>query len=480
MTNRRDFLKTVAAGAVVAAWPARSWTLPSHADAWFSPAVDPAEAWREVPRILARITPPVFPARDFAVTNFGARGDNRSDNTDAFRAAIGACTAAGGGRVVVPAGEFITGAIELKSNVNLHLDEKAVIRFTRDIGKYPIVFTRWEGVECMNFSPFIYAFEQENLGITGGGTIDGNCDCEHWWPWKGRTNCGWKEGDVNQEADRNHLFDMTERGVPVRDRVFGPGHFLRPMFIQPYRSKNILIEGVRLLNSPMWQVHPVLCTNVTVKDLNIKSDGPNTDGCDPESCTDVLIKNCDFDTGDDCIAINSGRNADGRRVNVPSQNIVIQGCHMKNGHGGITVGSEISGGVRNVFAEDCRLDSPELDYAVRVKNNALRGGLLEKIFVRNLEVGQVARAVVTVDFHYEEGDKGPFTPVLRDMVIENVRARKAQRAMDLQGFPNAPIRDISFVNCTFDGVEKESVVEYVEGMTMRNVTINGKAADVPR
>lgn len=477
MATRRDFLKGLIAGAVVTAWPPPVWarSLPGWPE--FDGAITSAEAWREVPRILARITPPVFPARDFDITKFGAVGDNRTDNTDALRKAIAACTQAGGGRVIVPAGEFITGAIDLKSNVNLHLDDRAVVRFTRDESKYPVVFTRWEGMECMNFSPFIYAFEQENIGITGAGTIDGYCDCEHWWPWKGRTNCGWKTGDPEQLPDRNNLLDMVERGVPVKDRVFGPGHYLRPQFIQPYRSKNVVIEGVRLVNAPMWQVHPVLCTNVTVKDLYIKSDGPNTDGCDPESCTDVLIKDCYFDTGDDCIAIKAGRNADGRRLNVPSQNIVIQGCRMKNGHGGITLGSECSGGIKNVFAEECRLDSPELDFAVRLKNNAMRGGVLENVFVRNLDVGQVARAVVTIDFYYEEADKGKFTPVARNVNIEKVKSQKAQWALYLRGFKSAPIRDITLVDCEFNGVEKTSVLEYVEGMKIDNVRVNGSVVE---
>ncbi|MHB8755826.1 MAG: glycoside hydrolase family 28 protein [Candidatus Acidiferrales bacterium] len=166
----------------------------------------------------------------------------------------------------------------------------------------------------MNFSPFIYAFEQENIAITGRGTIDGNSSCQHWWPWKGSRTCGWQQGDPDQSKDRNLLHEMGEKGVPVSSRVFGEGHYLRPQFIQPYRCKNVLIEGVTLLNSPMWQVNPVLCTNVTVQGLTISSFGPNTDGCDPESCADVLIKNCFFNTGDDCIAIKSGRNADGRRV----------------------------------------------------------------------------------------------------------------------------------------------------------------------
>lgn len=467
MTTRREFLKTIAAGAAIGACPLPRWV----------DAQTRNDPWQEVPRILARIRPPVFAARDFDITKHGAVGDNTRDNTAAFRDAITACHRAGGGHVVVPPGEFLTGAIELKSGVNLHVSSGATVRFTRDTGKYPLVFTRWEGMELMNFSPFIYAFEQENIAVTGAGTIDGNCDCAHWWPWKGRTNCGWKQGDPNQDSDRNALVDMVERGTPVAERVFGPGHFLRPMFFQPYRCANVLIEAVRLLNAPMWQVHPVLCRNVIVKDLYIKSDGPNTDGCDPESCSDVLITNCSFDTGDDCIAIKAGRNADGRRVKVPSENIVIQRCRMKNGHGGITVGSEASAGVRNVFAESCQLDSPQLDIAVRIKNNAMRGSVIENIFARNLQIGQVAQAALAIDFSYEEGAKGGFTPVVRNVVLENVTTTKAEYALYLRGFASAPIRDISIIDCDFGGVAKGNLLEHVEGLSLRDVRINGKVID---
>jgi polygalacturonase len=266
---------------------------------------------------------------------------------------------------------------------------------------------------------------------------------------------------------------MGEKDVPPRGRMFGPGHYLRPMFIEPYGCRNVLIEGVTLLNSPMWHLHPVLCTNVTVTGLHINSSGPNTDGCNPESCTDVLIRNCDFNTGDDCIAIKSGRNADGRRLATPSQNIVIQGCHMRNGHGGVTIGSEDSGGVRNVFAENCRMDSPKLDFAVRIKDNAMRGGLVENIYVRNIDVGQVANAAVTIDFYYEEAEAGPFTPIVRHVEIRNLKSSKAKYALYLRGFRNAPIRDISLIDCRFDNVQEANVVENVMNIDVRNVRING-------
>jgi len=468
MKSRREFLKTTIIGGA-AALASRGALARSFAE---SAAEDP---WQAVPGILARIQPPQFPAHDFELAKFGAVGDNKTDNTAAIAQAIAACAQAGGGRVVVPQGEFVTGAIHLRSNVNLHLNEGATLRFTRDTSKYPIVLTRFEGVELMNFSPLIYAFEQQNIAVTGSGTIDGNADAGHWWAWKAPTRSRPnKDGKPN---DRDTLFQMAETGVPVNQRIFGDGHYLRPNFFQPYRCQNVLIEGITLLNSPMWQVHPVLSTNVTVRKLSINADGPNTDGCDPESCRDVLIEDCTFNTGDDCIAIKSGRNGDGRRVHASTENVVIRGCHMKNGHGGVTIGSEISGGVRNVFAENCRMDSPRLDIAVRLKNNAMRGGVLENIHVLDITVGQVANAALAIDFFYEEGKAGKFTPVVRNVSLRKVTTEKAKYALYLRGFENAPIRGVELADCEFNGVAEPSVVENVKEIALRNVRINGKAID---
>jgi polygalacturonase len=282
----------------------------------------------------------------------------------------------------------------------------------------------------------------------------------------------------HQRPDRNSLLAMAEKGVPVRERIFGEGHYLRPQFIQPYRCQNVLIDGVTIQNSPMWEIHPVRCRNVTVQDVRINSHGPNNDGCNPESCTDVLIKDSYFDTGDDCIAIKSGRNADGRRLKAPTENVIVEDCLMKDGHGGITVGSEISGGVRNVFAQNCRLDSPNLDHALRVKNNAMRGGLLENLHFRNIEVGQVAHAVITIDFNYEEGAKGAFTPVVRDYTVDRLHSNKSKHALDVQGLANAPIINLRLTNCTFDNVAEGSIVKNVKDATLDNVKINGKTIDV--
>jgi polygalacturonase len=477
MTNRREFMKglLIATGAVATSsiW---SGNLTSELVAnALRPSSASDSAWAQLPAILRRIKPPVFPKRDFLVTRFGAAGDGVKDCTSAFARAIAACNKAGGGRVLVPKGAFLTGPIHLKSNVNLHVSSGATIKFSQDPAKYlPVVFSRWEGTELMNYSPFIYAFEQSNIAITGPGTLDGQSNNQAWWPWNGRAQYGWKEGEPNQRKDRAALAEMAERGVPVAERVFGEGHYLRPQFIQPYRCQNVLIEGVTITNSPMWEIHPVLSTNVTVRRVKISSHGPNNDGCDPESCTDVLIKDCFFDTGDDCIAIKSGRNADGRRLHAPSQNIVVQGCEMKDGHGGITIGSEISGGVRNVFGENCRMNSPNLDHALRVKNNAMRGGLLENLYFRNINVGQVAHAAITVDFNYEEGEKGKFVPVVRNFVVNNLQSGKSKHALDVQGFKSAPIYDLRLEDCTFANVESGSIVKNVKNLVLQNVRINGQ------
>lgn len=425
-----------------------------------------AIGWETMPGILDRIRPPKFPARDFKITDYGAQPS--VDSTEAIRQAIEACHAAGGGRVVVPPGSFLTGAIHLKSHVNLHISEGATLKFSSDPAKYlPVVYTRFEGTECMNYSPLIYAFEQQNIAVTGRGVLDGSASDENWWGWARR-----RAGSPAQAAgDIRKLRDMGDRGVPVKERIFGEGHYLRPSFIQPYRSRNILIEGIRIINSPMWEIHPVLSSNVTVRGVTVVTHGPNNDGCNPESSRDVLIEDCVFDTGDDCIAIKSGRDNDGRRVGVPSENIIVRNCTMKDGHGGVVIGSEISGGARNVFIENCRMDSPNLDRALRFKSNALRGGIIENVFMRNVQVGRVAEAVLTIDFLYDTGDKGPHRPVLRNVLIENVTSTSSPRVMWVVGFPGAVIEDVRFQNCTFRGIEATEVMHHAGSVSFKNVNI---------
>jgi polygalacturonase len=430
--------------------------------------------WDAVPKILEKIKPPVFPEHDFFVTDYGAVGDGETDCTGSIGRAVDACHSSGGGRVIVPEGTFLTGAVHLKSRVNLHLQKNAVLLFSRDTRKYlPPVFTRFEGIECMNYSPLIYAYGQKNLAVTGEGTLDGQADSTHWWPWAGKPDYGWGPGDPDPRKDRQQLFQMAEEGVPVAERVFGEGRHLRVNFIQFYKCKNILIDGVTIRRSPMWEIHPVLCENVTVQNVRVDSHGPNNDGCDPESCRNVLIQNCYFDTGDDCIAVKSGRNGDGRRVGRPSENIIVRDCTMKDGHGGVVIGSEISGSCRNVFVENCVMDSPNLERALRIKTNSRRGGVVENIFMRDVRVGEVSDAVIGIYFNYEEGDVGPHTPIVRNIQVVRVTSRKSVYALSLDGYERSPISNVLLEDCTFDGVQKGTLLKHVSGLVMKNVRING-------
>jgi polygalacturonase len=429
-------------------------------------------SWKTADEIVARVQAPVFPDRDFRVTAFGAFADGTTDNTDAFRMAIDSCSSAGGGRVVVPPGTYIVGRIYLKSNVNLVVLKGATLQFSDDPSGYlPPVYTRWEGVEAMSYSSLIYAYGEKNIAITGEGVLDGQG--ESWWSWKGNKEYGWKPGMPRQHEARAKLWEMADAGVPVEQRIMGDGSYLRPNFFQPYRCTDVHVSGVTFKDSPMWFLHPVLSERVLVENVTVEGLGPNNDGCNPESCRDVVIQGCTFDTGDDCIAIKSGRNADGRRVNVPSENIVIRNCRMKEGHGGVVVGSEVSGGVRNVFVEDCVMDSPRLDRALRFKTNSVRGGTIENIFARRITVGQVAEAVVKVDFFYEEGDAGSHTPVMRNLRVEDLTAQKGEFAFWIKGYERSKITGLHFSRCRFEGMAKPNVLEHVADIHFDDVTING-------
>ncbi len=435
--------------------------------------------WKELDNILSNIKPPSFQSKDFNVLNYGAVADGKTLCTQAFKNAIEACSKSGGGRVVVPEGEFLTGAIHLKNNVNLYLAKKAIVKFSTDPKDYlPVVFTRWEGVECMNYSPLIYAYEQENIAVTGEGILDGCGQSENWWSWKGKKEYGWVKGMPGQKEARDKLFEMGEKNVSVEKRIFGEGSYLRPSFFQPYKCKNILVEGVTFKDSPMWFLNPVLCSNVTIKNVTVEGLGPNNDGCDPECCKDVLIDNCFFNNGDDCIAIKSGRNNDGRRINIPSENIIIRNCTMKEGHGGVVIGSEISGGVKNVFVDNCKMDSPNLDRAIRLKTNSIRGGVIENLFVKDVTVGQVKEAAIHINYFYEEGDKGEFTPVIRNIFVENMKCEKSSYAIWIKAYDRSPVQNLFLKDCSFNGVENENVMESVKNIRFTNVKINNKEITV--
>jgi polygalacturonase len=456
ITRRAAIREAFAAGAGFALWSCCSASPIGQRTTTNGQRTTNGDPWGAVEDILARITPPRIPRRDFDLAAYG--GD--------IQKAIDACAWAGGGRVVVPAGEHASGPLRLARRVELHVARGATIHFSNDPERYPLVLTRWEGIELMNYAPLIYAFECEDVAITGEGTLDGGADETHWWPWKGSI-----DHPGAQIADRDRLRKQAEDGVPVAERVYGAGHSLRPSFIEPYRCRNVLIEGVTIVNSPFWCTHPTLCTNVIVRGIKVNSHGPNNDGCDPESCRDVLIEDCLFDAGDDCIALKSGRNADGRRLNVPVENVVIRRCEMRAGHGGITVGSETSGGARNIFAEQCKLDSPELERGLRLKTNTLRGGTIENVFVRDITIGNVKLAPIEIDLRYDPPEAGAFVPVVRNVRVERMTSAKSRHGLYIHGLPAAQVHGIVVRDSAFRGVAEGNVIEGTVDLTLTGVTI---------
>jgi polygalacturonase len=426
----------------------------------------------EMAQIRKQIKAPTFAAREFLVTKYGAVGDGKTLNTAAFKTAIEACNKSGGGRVIVPLGNFLTGAIYLKSNVELHLADSAKISFSVNPKDYPIVFTRWEGMELMNYSSLIYAYGEQNIAITGHGTLDGKASYENWWSWNAAR-------PAKQSKARDLLHEMNHQKKNPKTRIFGDSNFLRPNFIQPYNCKNILIANVKIVGSPMWNVNPVLCENVTINGLTIIAHGPNTDGVDPESCKNVLIKNCYFDTGDDCIAIKSGRDEDGRTINKPAENHIIENCTMKDGHGGVVIGSEISGGAKNIYAINCVMDSPNLDRILRIKTSSSRGGIIENVFIKDIKVGTYKDAAVTCNMFYEQ--PGNFMPTIRNIWVENLDVEKGGNfGVFVNAYKESPVQNLKMVNCNIKGVKTPMKIDYVTNMQLENVKINGQLAQVPQ
>ena len=420
-----------------------------------------AAGWDMVPEILGRIRPPRFPDREFPVARYGGAGDGRTDCRAAFEKAIAACAAAGGGRVTVPAGAFLSnGPIRLKSNVNLHLAEGATIRFGTDPADYlPAVLIRWEGTMCYNYSPLIYAYRQQNIAITGRGTIDG------------QTERFWAEWRPKHTPDQEAIREMNNKGVEVKQRVLGAGHFLRPSLILPYECRNLLFEGVTLKSSPYWNLQPTFCENVTVRGLHILRGTTNDDGCDPDSCRDVLIEDCVFDTEDDHIAIKAGRDREGRESR-PCENIVVRRCkgvHTKAN--GYCIGSEMSGGVRNVFIEDCTVG--EAGNALCVKANSDRGGTVENIWIRRV-TAESCDCAIRLETDYKGVVGHPYPPRYRDLHFEDVRCGQARKTgIYSVGLAARPISGVYFERVAIPSAGEATRIAFTTDIRMRNTRING-------
>ena len=432
-------------------------------------------------KIINSIKNPVFPNKTYNVIDFGAISDGETNNSEAIRKAIETCSDAGGGTVLIPSGRFLTGPIYLKSNINLHLEAGAEVLFSKESEDYlPAVHTSYEGQELMNYSPLIYAYKEKNIAVTGKGTFNGQASNTNWWPWCGAERYGHLEGTPQQKDAHNlpRLWEMSENNTPVSERVFGEGYQLRPLFIQPFECENVLIQGVTFTNAPFWVIHPIKSNYVRVEGVTVNSHGPNNDGCDPEYSKNVHINNCTFNTGDDCIAIKSGRNNDGRRVNIPSENIVIENCDMKDGHGGVVMGSEISAGVRNVYVRNCKMDSPELERAIRIKTNTLRGGFVENVFVKNIQVGQVKEAVLKINTYYGiyANQEGDFMPTIKNIHLEDVQVENGGKfGILIKGRAESPVKNVTLTNVHIKGAETPLSIENSDPIVFKNTTINGIA-----
>ena len=448
------------------------------------PACAFAAGWddNEYKRIEQSIQLPEIAERQFLITSFGAKTTaTAAQNQKAINRVISLVSKKGGGKVIIPKGTWNTGAIELKSHVNLVLEEGATLHFAFEPKLYPLVRTSWEGLACWNYSPCIYAYKATDIAITGKGTIDGGGNNDTFWQWNGNPRFGYKEGVTKESqklGSRSKLLKMAEDGVPFDERKFGMGYGLRPQLVNMVHCERILIKDVKMINSPFWVIHPLLSKNITVDGVYVWNEGPNGDGCDPEACENVLIQNCVFHTGDDCIAIKSGRNNDGRLWNQPSKNIIIRNCKMEDGHGGVVIGSEISGGCENVYAENCVMDSPHLERILRIKTNNCRGGQVQNINMRNVVVGQCKEAVVKINLDYERKEicyRG-FEPIVNNVNVENVTCQKSDYGVLIIGRDSLEnVYDINIKNCKFDGVVKEPVK--ITGKTRNvkfdNLVING-------
>lgn len=466
-------------------WFARSWTRAVAAvlvgllvgSAAAPGAAPPAMEVRheeiavEAPFPMPPIRVPVFPARDFPITAFGARAGGEFNNRVAIQKAVDACHQAGGGRVVIPAGEWLTGALSLKSRVILHLAEGAVLRFSdRTEDCLPAVQTSWEGWECFNYSPLIHAFDCENTGISGSGTLEARMD--RWRPWMKRPPA--------HLAALKQLYTMGSTGVPVDQRRMATGeHHLRPQFIQFNRCRNVRIEGVRIRNSPFWTIHLLLCDSVLVRGVDIHAHGHNNDGIDPEGTRNLLVEDCRFDQGDDAIAIKSGTNHDGWRLNTPSENIVIRRCTVLAGHQLVAIGSELSGGVRNVFIHDCRFaGKARPDHLLFIKTNRRRGGFVENIVMEDIEAGGAKFGVLGIetDVLYQWRTLVPAYEEritrIRGITVRRIKVGETATPFRILGDAREPVRDITLADIAIGTVRgRKHHLENATGIREGNITI---------
>ncbi|WP_370524429.1 glycoside hydrolase family 28 protein [Bacteroides sp. 224] len=409
----------------------------------------------------------VYPEKDFPITSYGAVEGGETINTEAFKKAIEACNKAGGGKVIVPAGIWLTGPIHFKSNINLHLEENAVVKFTDNPTDYlPAVMTSWEGMECYNYSPLLYAFECENVAITGKGTLTPKMNT--WKVW-------FKRPQPHMDALKE-LYTMASTDVPVEQRQMATGeNNLRPHLIHFNRCKNVQLDGFKIRESPFWTIHIYMCDGGIVRNLDVKAHGHNNDGIDFEMSRNFLVEDCTFDQGDDAVVIKAGRNQDAWRLNTPCENIVVRNCNILAGHSFLGIGSEISGGVRNIYMHDCYAPKSVHRFFF-VKTNHRRGGFVENIHMENVKCGSTKRVLeIDTDVLYQWKNLVPTYEErithIEGIYLKNATCESAEAIYELKGDERLPIKNVEIKDVHVEKVtEFLNKTKYAENVTEVNVT----------
>jgi len=419
----------------------------------------------EMPKIRV---PDFSNCRKILITNFGAVPGDKAKNTAAIARAIDEANKIGGGIVVIPEGEWQTGQIHLKSNVNLYLSKGALLVFSDNPNDYlPAVHSSWEGLECYNYSPLIYAYQCKNVAITGSGGIKATMD--FWKKWASRPR--------GHMESLKRLYNLSGQNVPVEERLMvNDSANLRPQFIQFNRSENILLEGISITNSPFWTIHLYLSKNIVIRKVNIFAHGHNNDGLDPEMSQNILVENTTFDQGDDAIAVKSGRNPEGWRSKTPTKNLVIRNCTVKNGHQLVAIGSELSGGIENVFVDNCNVvDGAKMFHVVYIKTNERMGGYVKNIFVQNIKAGKMDFGVLGIetDVLYQWKNLVPtverrLTPI-KDVYLKNIKVSNVKYVSKISGEKELPIQNIVLKNVSADTIRnaqkhiQENVINFKDG-----------------
>jgi polygalacturonase len=408
----------------------------------------------------------------YNVLSYGAKNDSSKLCTKAIAAAINAASQRGGGTVYFPAGKYLTGPIHLKSNITILIDAGAELNFSDNFDDYlPFVETRFEGVDVKSFSPLFYAYKAENITISGRGKINGHG--KKWWDFV----LGYKQGQPRTKWQ--YHFDSLNKNILLPDdpEQMKRG-FLRPPFIQPMYCKNVRVEGIYITNSPFWTINPEFCENVTVDGVTINNPhSPNTDGINPESCKYVHISNCHISVGDDCITIKSGKDIPGRTKAAAAENYTITNCTMLAGHGGVVIGSEMSGGVRKITISNCVFDGT--DRGIRIKTARGRGGVVEEIRVDNIIMKNIKEQAIVLDMQYSKTKPEPVserTPVFRNIHLSNITAQTKQ-AIFINGLEEMPVEDVTFNDIQFDAEQGASIKEArnIEFHNVRITTSNGSS-----